>query len=72
MADTKTVRRHRGPVTYVLRWFVIIYLFVLVVWPLSEVVRRTFSPANPADAGGLGAFVERLQDPTRRSPTPSG
>lgn len=64
MADSKTVRRHRGPVTYVLRWFVIIYLFVLVVWPLSEVVRRTFSPANPADAGGFGAFVERLQDPS--------
>lgn len=64
MADTKTVRRHRSPVTYLLRWFVIAYLFVLVVWPLSEVVRRTFSPANPSDEGGFGAFWERMQDPS--------
>ena len=50
--------------TLALRIFVIAYLFVLVVWPLSEVVRQTFSPADPSDQGGLSAFLDRLQDPT--------
>ncbi|WP_340540821.1 sulfate ABC transporter permease [Nocardioides sp. GXZ039] len=63
MADTSTIRRRKGPVTYLLRAFVITYLFVLVVWPLSEVVRRTFAPVGDSAAGGFGAFVERLQDP---------
>lgn len=49
--------------THVLRVFVIAYLFVLVAWPLSEVVKRTFAPVEPDAAGGFGAFLERLQDP---------
>lgn len=61
MADTALVRR-REPLTYGLRVFVIAYLFVLVVWPVSVVVDRTFRPADGAD-GGVAAFLERLQDP---------
>lgn len=63
MADTATIRNRKGPVTYLLRAFVITYLFVLVVWPVSEVVLRTFAPAGESDAGGFGAFLDRLQDP---------
>lgn len=47
---------------YVLRFFVIAYLFVLVVWPLSVVVDRTFRPTDGAEAG-FGPFLERIQDP---------
>lgn len=64
MADTRRVRESKGPVTYALRVFVILYLFVLVAWPISEVVRRTFAPVEVGAAGGFGAFWERLQDPT--------
>lgn len=63
MAETRELRRSKGLTTYLLRGFVIVYLFVLVVWPLSEVVKRTFAPVEPNAAGGFGAFVERLQDP---------
>lgn len=64
MAEVKEIRQHKSAVTYLLRFFVIGYLFVLVVWPLSEVVQRTFAPVEPDAAGGFGAFLERLQDPS--------
>ena len=62
MAETSTIRRG-GPLRHVLRFFVIGYLFVLVVWPLSVVVDRTFRPTDGAE-GGVAAFLERLQDPS--------
>lgn len=62
MADTSTIRRG-GPLRYVLRFFVVAYLFVLVIWPVSVVVDRTFRPTDGAE-GGFTAFVERLQDPS--------
>ena len=34
--------RRRGVGTYVLRAFVIVYLFFLVAWPVSLVAQRTF------------------------------
>ena len=64
MPDTRLIRSRRGPVTYVLRTFVIVYLFVLVVWPLSEVARQTFAPTKANAEGGFGAFLTRLQDPS--------
>lgn len=64
MPDTRDIRRRRGPVTYALRIFVIVYLAVLVVWPLFEVGKRTFAPTEKGADGGVGAFLERLQDPT--------
>lgn len=63
MAEVKEIRKHKGPVTYALRVFVIVYLFALVIWPVSELVKLTFAPTEPGEAGGFGAFVERLQDP---------
>ncbi|CAM3330699.1 sulfate ABC transporter permease subunit [Nocardioides dubius] len=63
MPDVKQIRRQKGPVTYLLRIFVITYLFVLVVWPLSEVVKLTFAPVEANAEGGFAAFWERLQDP---------
>lgn len=64
MADTRQIRARKGPVTYALRFFVIAYLAVLVVWPLWEVTSRTFAPVERGAEGGFGAFLERLQDPT--------
>ena len=64
MADTRQIRTRKGPVTYALRLFVIAYLAVLVVWPLWEVASRTFAPVERGAEGGVGAFLERLQDPT--------
>ena len=63
MADTRQIRRSKGPVTYALRAVVLVYLFLLVAWPVSELVRRTFAPSEPDAEGGFGAFLERLQDP---------
>ncbi|MFC8798931.1 sulfate ABC transporter permease subunit [Promicromonospora sp. NPDC057138] len=62
MADQNRTRTQRGPVTRVLRFVVIAYVFVLVVWPVSVVVQRTFAPVNGQE-GGFGAFVARLSDP---------
>ena len=62
MADQNRTRTQRGPVTRVLRFVVIAYVFVLVVWPVSVVAQRTFAPVDGQE-GGFGAFVERLQDP---------
>ncbi|MFC7502160.1 sulfate ABC transporter permease [Nocardioides sp. GCM10030258] len=64
MADTSTIRGRKGPVTYVMRFFVIAYLSVLVVWPLYEVTARTFAPIERGAEGGIAAFLERLQDPS--------
>lgn len=50
--------------TYLLRTFVIAYLAVLVIWPLWEVTSRTFAPTERDAIGGVGAFLDRLQDPT--------
>ncbi len=52
-----TVRQsERGPVTYLLRVIVVGYLFFLVVWPVSLVVRETFED-------GFANFVDTLSDP---------
>ena len=52
-----TVRpSERGPVTYLLRVIVVGYLFFLVVWPVSLVVRETFED-------GFANFVDTLSDP---------
>lgn len=64
MADTRQIRTRKGPVTYVLRTFVIAYLAVLVVWPLYEVAARTFAPLERGAKAGFGPFLERLQDPS--------
>jgi len=64
VADTRQIRARKGPVTYALRFFVIAYLAVLVVWPLWEVTSRTFAPVERGAEGGFSAFLERLQDPT--------
>ncbi|WP_408897967.1 sulfate ABC transporter permease [Nocardioides sp. R1-1] len=64
MADTRQIRARKGPVAYVLRTFVIAYLAVLVIWPLYEVGKQTFSPAGRDAEGGFGAFWERLSDPS--------
>ena len=63
MASSSIRSGPKGPVTYVARTVVIAYLALLVAWPVSVVVQRTFSPADGAP-GGLGAFLERLQDPS--------
>ncbi len=63
MADTRQIRRSKGPVTYTLRVAVIVYLFFLVAWPVWLLVQRTFAPIEPGAAAGFGAFLERLQDP---------
>jgi len=49
-------RTDRSAVAYVLRVVVIGYLFVLVVWPVSLVVRATFGD-------GFGNVVDTLTDP---------
>lgn len=49
-------RSERGPVTYLLRIIVVGYLFFLVVWPVSLVVRATF-------ADGFGNLADTLSDP---------
>jgi sulfate transport system permease protein len=64
VADTSTIRGRKGPVTYVMRLFVIANLSVLVVWPLYEVTARTFAPIERGAEGGIAAFLERLQDPS--------
>ncbi|WP_286931258.1 MULTISPECIES: sulfate ABC transporter permease [Aeromicrobium] len=42
MADIQRIRTRKGPVTYVVRFAVIAYLFLLVAWPVSLVVTNTF------------------------------
>ncbi|MDQ1106562.1 sulfate transport system permease protein [Nocardioides zeae] len=62
MADSRLIRSRRGPVTYVLRVLVVLYLFLLVAWPVSLVADRAFR-ATGNHEGGLGPFLERLSDP---------
>ncbi|MDP5227547.1 MULTISPECIES: sulfate ABC transporter permease subunit [Arthrobacter] len=59
----RTPGRHGGnrPLRVILRLAVIVYLFFLVVWPVSLVVLRTFAPVG--DTGGWDAFVTRISDP---------
>ncbi|TWG99181.1 sulfate transport system permease protein [Nocardioides sp. J9] len=64
MADTRQIRARKGPVTYFLRFFVIAYLAVLVIWPLWEVTSRTFAPTERGAEAGVAAFLERLQEPS--------
>ncbi|GAA3526897.1 sulfate ABC transporter permease subunit CysW [Aeromicrobium panaciterrae] len=42
MASSHVTRQSRGPVKYVVRIFVILYLVLLVAWPVSLVVTNTF------------------------------
>ncbi|HSI27497.1 MAG TPA: sulfate ABC transporter permease subunit [Aeromicrobium sp.] len=42
MAETHLTRHSRGPLTYTLRAFAIVYLFLLVAWPVALVVTHTF------------------------------
>lgn len=42
MAETHLTRHSRGPLTYGLRTFAIVYLFLLVAWPVALVVTHTF------------------------------
>ncbi|GAB3079117.1 sulfate ABC transporter permease subunit [Nocardioides zeae] len=62
MADSRLIRSRRGPVTYVLRVLVVLYLFLLVAWPVSLVADRAFR-ATGTHEGGVGPFLERLTDP---------
>ena len=59
MADHRSTRAPRGrrsPTTWLLRAVVTGYLFLLVAWPVSQVVRNTFS-------GGLDNLRGILEDP---------
>lgn len=62
MADARLTKHRRGPITIVLRFLVIAYLFMLVAWPVSLVFDRAFRVSG-ADEGGFGAFLERLTQP---------
>jgi sulfate transport system permease protein len=42
VAETHLTRHSRGPLTYGLRAFAIVYLFLLVAWPVALVVTHTF------------------------------
>lgn len=55
MADTRRVTT-RGPLTYLLRLFVIAYLLVLVAWPVALVATNTF-------ANGLDSLEAVFSDP---------
>ncbi|MCX6407329.1 MAG: sulfate ABC transporter permease subunit [Propionibacteriales bacterium] len=56
MADLSTTRRTRGPVTYLLRVVAVVYLALLVVWPVALVVTNTF-------ADGLTSLRGLFEDP---------
>lgn len=56
MASSNVTRRSRGPVKYVVRTFVIAYLFLLVAWPVSLVVSNTFE-------NGFDALQTIFSDP---------
>ena len=46
MASSSVLRR-RGPATYVRRAIAVVYLFLLVAWPVALVVRSTSKPSAP-------------------------
>lgn len=56
MADSTLTRNRKGPVTYVIRTVVIVYLFLLVAWPVSLVVTNTFE-------NGLASLQGLFADP---------
>lgn len=56
MADTRHVRRNKGPFAWALRIAVIAYLFLLIAWPVSLVVTNTF-------ANGLESLEAVFADP---------
>lgn len=56
MADARLTRHPRGPVTYLLRVVAIVYLGLLVVWPVALVVTNTF-------ANGLDSLRGLFEDP---------
>jgi sulfate/thiosulfate transport system permease protein len=56
VADATLTRHRKGPLTYVLRTFVVAYLFLLVAWPVSLVVSNTFE-------NGLEGLTALLGDP---------
>lgn len=56
MADHRTTRNQRTPVTYVVRVLVIVYLALLIIWPVSLVVTNTF-------ANGLDSLRSIFEDP---------
>ncbi|HEY0904241.1 MAG TPA: sulfate ABC transporter permease subunit [Marmoricola sp.] len=56
MADVRRTRHARGPVTYGLRLLVIVYLFLLVAWPVALVATNTFE-------NGFDALRAVLADP---------
>jgi len=61
---SSTIRRAGSrPTRYGFRAIVLVYLALLVVWPVWIVVERTFAPID-GQPGGLMPFLERLQDPT--------
>ncbi|MDN7119784.1 sulfate ABC transporter permease subunit [Nocardioides sp. ChNu-153] len=63
MAESTLTRRgRRGPLTYVLRVLVLVYLLLLVAWPVSLIAQRALLPVD--DPGGLGPFLERLTEPS--------
>lgn len=51
-----------GPGALVARGVVVVYLFLLVAWPVSIVVQRAFDPVG--QPGGVGALWERLTEPS--------
>ncbi|GAA2078030.1 sulfate ABC transporter permease subunit CysW [Aeromicrobium halocynthiae] len=58
MADVH-IRQRATPFTYVLRGLVIVYLFMLVAWPVSLVATNTF-------ANGFDALAGIFEDPDMR------
>lgn len=53
---TPARRRTKRPITYVLRWIVIAYLFFLVAWPVSLVAQNTFED-------GTSTLTDLFDDP---------
>lgn len=56
MAESTVTRNRKGPVTYAIRAIVIVYLFLLVAWPVSLVVTNTFE-------NGLDSLRALFSDP---------
>lgn len=56
MASSQRTIGHKGPLTYVFRFIAVAYVFFLVAWPVSLVVKETF-------ADGLTSLRDALSDP---------
>jgi sulfate transport system permease protein len=59
VADRRSLRRRAGPGTWALRLFTIVYLVLLVAWPVSLVARITL-------ADGFGPLADLMSDPDVR------